>query len=310
MVADLVRDHVGGREVARRAEAAAQFVEEAEIQVDLGIGRAVERADRRSGVAATRADALAEQHQLGRLIGAAGLLEELRPGVFGVAQHVAHHRFAVVVVGLAGGPRGAMRCTLHGRVLRHLHHHAEDFQRVLAHQQADHRHQRDTAHAQAHPAAAEAAATRGCAIILDVLAFAHVIPTHVSLLAAQTPGCCTRQTLQSLPGLVPSAHAGRPEKCLRVPRTPGSIEAGPIGRGAPGPAGNLLSEAARAVSWRLTHASCATAITLARPLRLPCNHSRVLPCACLLRPLPIRPIRRRCRDLPSRRAMPPRRRQR
>ncbi len=133
--------------------------------------------------------------------------------------------------------------------------------------------------------------------------------TSLSLLR-RPPGCRTRQTLQSLPGLVPSAHAGRPEKCLRVPRTPGSIEAGPIGRGAPGPAGNLLSEAARAVSWRLTHASCATAITLARPLRLPCNHSRVLPCACLLRPLPIRPIRRRCRDLPSRRAMPPRRRQR
>ena len=46
VVADLVREDVGLREVARRAEAALQLVEEPEIEIDLAIARTVERPGR------------------------------------------------------------------------------------------------------------------------------------------------------------------------------------------------------------------------------------------------------------------------
>ena len=53
MVAVLVREHVGlGEGAAARAEAVAQLVEEAEVDVDGLVGRAVERADVRGGDAA------------------------------------------------------------------------------------------------------------------------------------------------------------------------------------------------------------------------------------------------------------------
>ena len=55
MVAVLVREHVGLRKrPALGAEPRLQLVEEAEIDVDLLVGRAVERADLRARVAAPR----------------------------------------------------------------------------------------------------------------------------------------------------------------------------------------------------------------------------------------------------------------
>ena len=66
VVADLVGDDVGLGEVARGAEARAQLVEEAEVDVDLLVARTVERAHRRLGEAAGRIDRAREQHQ-GRL---------------------------------------------------------------------------------------------------------------------------------------------------------------------------------------------------------------------------------------------------
>src|SRR5574337_1699391 len=68
VVADLVRDDVSLREVARRAELLAQRVEEAEVDVDLLVGRAVERPHRRLPDAARGAGRAAEQHQPRRLI--------------------------------------------------------------------------------------------------------------------------------------------------------------------------------------------------------------------------------------------------
>ena len=57
MVAELVGEHVGLGEVARRAEPRAQLAEEAEVEVDRLIGRAVERAGGgRRHAAATRVD--------------------------------------------------------------------------------------------------------------------------------------------------------------------------------------------------------------------------------------------------------------
>ena len=49
VVADLVREHVGLREIAGRAEALAQLVVEAEVDVEVLVGRAVERPGRGAG---------------------------------------------------------------------------------------------------------------------------------------------------------------------------------------------------------------------------------------------------------------------
>ena len=66
VVADLVGDHVGLGEVAGRAEALAQLVEEAEVDVDLLVERAVEGAGRRARLAAARADAGGEEDEAWR----------------------------------------------------------------------------------------------------------------------------------------------------------------------------------------------------------------------------------------------------
>ena len=43
MVADLVREHIGLREIARRAELLAQLIVEREVDVNLLVDRAIER---------------------------------------------------------------------------------------------------------------------------------------------------------------------------------------------------------------------------------------------------------------------------
>ena len=48
MVADLVRQHIGLREIAGRAEARAKLVVEAEVDIEVPVGRAVERSGRRA----------------------------------------------------------------------------------------------------------------------------------------------------------------------------------------------------------------------------------------------------------------------
>ena len=48
-MADLVRDHVRLSEIAGRPEAVAQLTEERQIEIELLVGRAVERTGRRAG---------------------------------------------------------------------------------------------------------------------------------------------------------------------------------------------------------------------------------------------------------------------
>ncbi len=87
MVADLVGDDVGLGEVAGGAELLVEFAEEPEVDVELLIGRAVEGADRRRVGAARRLHGVVEQHQGGRLVARARLLEEARPHVLGGSEH-------------------------------------------------------------------------------------------------------------------------------------------------------------------------------------------------------------------------------
>jgi len=84
VVAELVGEDVGLREVAGRAEAPLQLVVEAEVDVDLFVAGAVERAGRGLGEAAGRLDGVTEQYELGVLVRLPALTEELLPGGLGI----------------------------------------------------------------------------------------------------------------------------------------------------------------------------------------------------------------------------------
>src|SRR5262249_26041170 len=83
---ELVRDHVGLREVTGRAEAPRQLVEEAEIEVDLPVPRTVEGTGRRLGEAARRLDRIAEQHETRPLVSRS---EPFRPHVLPIFRDAA-----------------------------------------------------------------------------------------------------------------------------------------------------------------------------------------------------------------------------
>ena len=83
VVADLVREHVGLREVAGCAEARAQIAVEREIDVHLLVGGAVERPHLALAGSARGMGRVAEQHEA--RVAIAG--QQLRPGVLQVVEH-------------------------------------------------------------------------------------------------------------------------------------------------------------------------------------------------------------------------------
>ena len=100
-MAELVRDHVGLCEVARRAEPVSQLPEELEVEVHLPVGRAVERAGGRGGGPAARLGGAAEEDERGRLVLLASRREGARPGVLDVVDDEADelHQVSVRVFG-------------------------------------------------------------------------------------------------------------------------------------------------------------------------------------------------------------------
>src|SRR5688500_13909962 len=89
-MADLVRDHVRLREIARRAEPLVKRVVEPEGDVDLLVDRAVERAHRRLARAAARLHVIAEEHELGVAILPTVLGQDLRPHALCIVEHERH----------------------------------------------------------------------------------------------------------------------------------------------------------------------------------------------------------------------------
>ncbi len=103
MMAEFMRDHIILREIALGAEAVGQFVEEAGVQIDSLVGRAVERPHRRLRRAAARATIAAVEDQRGawkRWPDCAKIVPSLLRGAEGVA------RGAAVGIGGAGVLRG------------------------------------------------------------------------------------------------------------------------------------------------------------------------------------------------------------
>ena len=88
VMAELVRDHVRLREIAGRAEALIELVEEAEVEVDLLIDWALEWADCRRSLAAPRAHGLAKNGELRvAILLTVHLGEQLRPRLLDIVEH-------------------------------------------------------------------------------------------------------------------------------------------------------------------------------------------------------------------------------
>src|SRR3954453_9253974 len=103
----LVRDNIGLREFARRAEALRKLVEKGEVEIDACIGGAVERPGRRLAFAAAGRRLGVVEGEGGRLEGHALRVQDRRPTVFGGADNAAGE--------LEGGIVGA-RAVLAGRL--------------------------------------------------------------------------------------------------------------------------------------------------------------------------------------------------
>jgi hypothetical protein len=87
VVAHLVRDDVRLREVTGRTEAPGERPEEVEVDVDLLVLGAVERAHRRARHPARRLHGAGEEHERGIAVLAVHRAEQLAPGVFRVGEH-------------------------------------------------------------------------------------------------------------------------------------------------------------------------------------------------------------------------------
>ena len=114
MVADLVRDHVRPREVALRAEALCHVAVEAQVEIHVLVGGTVERADGRGRITAAGRYAVPIQHELGALVGTAGILERALPRPLGVGEDVGAEVLEVAL-GILGG-RDLVRAGVSGRV--------------------------------------------------------------------------------------------------------------------------------------------------------------------------------------------------
>ena len=109
-MADLMRDDIGLGEVAWRFEPVLQLLVEVEVDIDLLVVRAVERAHLREPDAAGRAHAAAEQHELGIAIALAIAREDVPPDVLGVAENHRHEALEIVLACWSADARPADPC--------------------------------------------------------------------------------------------------------------------------------------------------------------------------------------------------------
>src|SRR5262249_12048787 len=190
-MADLVRDHIGLRKLARpaadvaAAETRRDLIEERGVEVDLLIGRAVERSHgalRGSTATCVRRAAIENQH--GCAVELAILGEDLLPLQFGAAEHLAHEAAHVVLRRAGPAPRGRRRHRRRAGPGQALGA-ADEQAWVDAERPADEakRHDRADAQSAAADRKAETAAATETALfasILDVAAFRQIVQAHGS----------------------------------------------------------------------------------------------------------------------------------
>ena len=96
-MADLVRDDIGLRELARRVEALRKLAEELGVEVDVLVGRAVERPHCGLRRAASGLIALRVSDQLRRRVADALRLEQIGPCILGRSKDLEHEMTRVRV---------------------------------------------------------------------------------------------------------------------------------------------------------------------------------------------------------------------
>jgi hypothetical protein len=176
-MADLVGDHISAGELAGRAEALGEILEEGAVEIDALVPRAIEGPHRGAGHSARRFHAAAEEHEPRGLVLAAHIAEELGPGVFGVAQHSRHELLGLVAGALGRGGRRGRAGPGRGRHPAVLHR-DDDVEGIEAQEKADGDHRDQPEPAELEARAAEAARRTRALAILDVAAASHVTPAH------------------------------------------------------------------------------------------------------------------------------------
>src|SRR5262245_1281247 len=190
VMTDLVRDHVGLRELAAlapdlaAAETPLEILKERGVEIDLMVDRTVERPHGGLGGPAGRARGAGEHDQGRRLVGFPRLREYLFPFRLGASQH-GGHELAHLVGGrlrlrtLRGGLRLLLRAAAQlGQDLCP----ADQVERIDAQGPADETEHEERADADAPGATGAKAARSTLALILDVVAAWQLIPAHVSSL--------------------------------------------------------------------------------------------------------------------------------
>src|SRR5712691_8251317 len=175
-MAHLVRDDIGARELARRAETLRKVLEERSVEIDTAVGRAIEGPHGGAGQPTGGVDRAPEEHELRGTILTSHPLEDRAPRVLRVAENPRDEFLRLVARPWRGGRwrRGA----LGGRRRRvfALKRH-EDVQRVEAKKPAD-RQNHDQSDAAQLDASPEASCGPGGLAVLDIAASPHVSPAH------------------------------------------------------------------------------------------------------------------------------------
>ncbi len=174
MVPDLVRHDIGVGEVAAAAEPPAHLLEEDRVEIDLLVGRAVERAHRRLRRAAAGAVDAPEEHEARRAVLLAGVAgQHALPDVLVLRQHGGEE-----AAHLVGWRRACLRLLRRrARALQHLRP-ADQDARIDAERVADEAEHDHGAEADAPAAARHAGEASAGAPVLDVLGLAIVVPPH------------------------------------------------------------------------------------------------------------------------------------
>ena len=171
MVAHLVRQHIGLREFARRAEACAQFVKERKVDVNPLVGRTVERPHHGlARAAAGLGRSIIGGEDRGLVAKAAGG-KNLGPDIFGGADDLARELKGCVVCAWAG------RCGAVRWRRRNIAHLAQDLGWIAAQQHHDHGH-RNNAEA---PAAQGHAPAPQAATVVNIFGRAQIVQAHIFL---------------------------------------------------------------------------------------------------------------------------------
>src|SRR6185295_1164900 len=82
MVAIFMGDDIGARELARRAETLVQFVEKSQVEIDMGVARAIERPGGGLAGAAASGCGIVISRECGRRKIYAALSQQRRPDIF------------------------------------------------------------------------------------------------------------------------------------------------------------------------------------------------------------------------------------